>query len=397
MARFRSSAAVGAAGSTNVGPEPVRPSAPSPPVSRSSLFPSYGVLVTEPGTTNEGTSFTSVPVWQAAKTRHNGTVRFNTRGPPATASLTVERGGTEVNVSKRNLGLAVCCLDAEPARAGGPPARVRARRRPRLAAHAPPGTAAGRARAGAEDPRGRPAGDARRLALQEGRLLARSAGAGDGLGIDRAVGQLHGAAAPRARHHLRGRAPRPRSAQAGRGVAARLRPPRRGGAPQGTDAGGVAARRSGDHRVEPRFRADRAALRARAQRLRGRGGRGQGAARARAGLGAAVAPVPVRRPGLFGGGLRRQALARAAAWVTRSPPIGCSIHRYTSSITARSAPVPGRCWRRRASCGRGWSGNRCSSWPGTWKGCSTTPAAPWPGSWARTRTIWRSCPTRRRA
>src|SRR6267142_1104017 len=351
MARFRSSAAVGAAGSTNVGPEPVRPSAPSPPVSRSSLFPSYGVLVTEPGTTNEGTSFTSVPVWQAAKTRHNGTVRFNTRGPPATASLTVERGGT----------------------------------------------AAGRARAGAEDPRGRPAGDARRLALQEGRLLARSAGAGDGLGIDRAVGQLHGAAAPRARHHLRRRAPRPRSAQAGRRFAARLRPPRRGGAPQGADAGGAAARRSGVQRVEPRFRADRAALRARAQRLRGRGRRGQGAARARAGLGAAVAPVPVRRPGLLGGGLRRQALARAAAWVTRSPPIGCSIHRYTSSITARSAPVPGRCWRRRASCGRGWSGNRCSSWPGTWKGCSTTPAAPWPGSWARTRTIWRSCPTRRRA
>src|SRR5437868_13384548 len=226
--------------------------------------------------------------------------------------------------------------DAEPARGGGPPARVRARRRPGLASLAPGRPPARRARAGAEDPGGRAPGDAGRLALQEDRLLPRPARAGHGLGFARAMGELHGAASARTSDRVCRRAPRARPAQARRRFAARDRTARGGGSAAGPDPGRAAARRGRDHRLEPELGADRAALRAGAQRVRGGSGRRQAVAGAGAGIGPAIAAVAVRRARLLGGRVRGEALARAAAWVI-SLATGPLIRGSISSTKAPSA------------------------------------------------------------
>src|SRR2546427_2788018 len=332
MARLRSSAAVGAAGSAKPGGVPLpSPEAPSPPVSKSSLLPSYAAVTTDPLATNDGSAFWSEPPWQAANARHSGSARFD-KGP---SGILLERyksgdggpmNGAEVDVGNRRHFAAVCCLDAEPARGGGPRARLLARRGPRLALRAPRAAPAGRPFAGAEGPRGGPAGDARRLPLQEDRLLAGPARAGHRLGLARAVGELHAAPAPRPRHRLRRGAPRARPAQARRPVAAGVGAAGGGGAAARADAGGAAARGGGDHRLEPGFGADGAAVRALAECVRGRGRRGQGPSGKGQGLGAAVAEVALPRAGLLGGGVRRQALARAAAWLASSRGTGRSIH-----------------------------------------------------------------------
>src|SRR5437899_7721347 len=80
MARFRSSAAVGFAGSANVGAGgvvlPPIPNAPSPAVSRSSLVPSYVLVTTDPGTTKDGSVFSSEPDRHTATARNSRRVRF---------------------------------------------------------------------------------------------------------------------------------------------------------------------------------------------------------------------------------------------------------------------------------------------------------------------------------
>src|SRR5437899_1369521 len=240
-------------------------------------------------------------------------------------------------------GAAVCCANAEAARSGGPPAGVRARRRIELASLAPGSPPARRARPGAEDPGSGAPGDAGCLALQEDRFLPRPARAGHGLGIARAVGELHGAASARTRDRVCRRAPRARPAQARLRFAARDRTPRGGGSAAGPDAGRVAARRGRDHRLEPELGADRAALRTGAQRLRGGSGRRQAVAGAGAGIRPAVAAVAVRRARLLGGRVRGEALARAAAWVT-SLATGPSIRGSISSTTAPSALDRARGW-----------------------------------------------------
>src|SRR5207249_9859190 len=90
-------------------------------------------------------------------------------------SITVERGPTEVNVRKRNPATRYAHSNAKPARPRSPAARVRARRRPRLALHAPRAATARRAGPGAEDPRGGAAGDSRRFARHDDRIVSLSA------------------------------------------------------------------------------------------------------------------------------------------------------------------------------------------------------------------------------
>src|SRR6266446_10663226 len=336
MARLRNSAAVGLAGSANPGAGgvvlPPRPNAPRPPVNRSSLLPSYTVepmVTTDPRTTKDGSSLSSDPEQAAVRARHESRKRFDTAPPRAIVAHRRERGyrgQCKKTCAQATLGYAA--RDAEPARAGRPFARVRARRRPHLAAHAPPAAAAGSAGAGAEDPRGGPAGEPRRLALQEDRVRAGSAGAVHLLELLDPVGQLYAAAAAGTGHRVRGGPPRRRSAQAGRRRAAGVRAEGGGRPSPRADAGRAATRRDGGHRLQPHLRADRAALRARAQRLRGGGERGQGPAGARAGFGAAVAALAVHRTRVLGSGLRRQAFERAVVEeldlrvVRRLPPAG---------------------------------------------------------------------------
>src|SRR3954468_3755886 len=78
MARLRSSAAVGAAGLAKDGGVLLfRPCVPNPPVSRSSLLPSYAVVAIDPLTTNDGSALRSEPLLQPANARSSGSARFD--------------------------------------------------------------------------------------------------------------------------------------------------------------------------------------------------------------------------------------------------------------------------------------------------------------------------------
>src|SRR6266478_8104193 len=143
MARLRNSAAVGLAGSANPGAGgvvlPPRPNAPRPPVNRSSLLPSYTVVTTDPRTTKDGSSLSSEPEQAAVRARHESTKRFDTAPPKAIVAHRRERGhGGQCKKTCSRTAVGYPGADAEPARAGRPFARVRARRRPHLAAHPPP-------------------------------------------------------------------------------------------------------------------------------------------------------------------------------------------------------------------------------------------------------------------
>src|SRR5207253_9597457 len=94
FARFRSSAAVGFAGFANPGggggafpgSSPPRPAAPRPPVSRSSLPPSYAVVTTDRGATNDGNALLSELEHAAVTARNESTMRFDTAPPQGTAA-----------------------------------------------------------------------------------------------------------------------------------------------------------------------------------------------------------------------------------------------------------------------------------------------------------------------
>ena len=58
-----------------------RPAAPRPPVSRSSLPPSYTVLTTDARTTNEGNALLSELEQAAVRARNESTMRFDTAPP----------------------------------------------------------------------------------------------------------------------------------------------------------------------------------------------------------------------------------------------------------------------------------------------------------------------------